>query len=227
MIPNDLHHIGMREPLLRGIARTVRDGPEGAIVRETASGEDSLLFVTADSPAHAEALVRYAPPEGRVVLSHEDFTARAFAAARGLTVHPPDILVVYEKKEPLPLSGRFEIRPLTEDYAPRIAAVYEAISDPEYIRGRIAAGQCFGAFRDGQWAGFAGLHDDGTMGLLQIFPAFRRQGAAGDLVAYDVGYHLARGWTPYGHVHAGNEASLALQRKLGLTICGEPVYWCY
>ena len=34
----------------------------------------------------------------------------------------------------------------------------------------------FGAFVDGQLAGFVGEHSEGSMGMLEIFPAYRRRG---------------------------------------------------
>ena len=101
------------------------------------------------------------------------------------------------------------------------------IPDVDYFTERIAAGHCFGAFRQGEWAGFGGIHDDGSMGFLEVFPAHRRQGVGRDLLSYIINYHLERGWVPYAHTFADNEVSLELQKSLGFTVCDRPVYWCF
>ena len=74
-------------------------------------------------------------------------------------------------------------------------------------------------------AGFAGFHDDSSMGMLEILPPFRRRGYAAQLEAFLIAAALKEGRTPYCHVVDGNEASLHLQRKMGLTCTRLPAIW--
>ena len=51
--------------------------------------------------------------------------------------------------------------------------------------------------------------------MLEVFPAYQRQGWARSLVFAKVHDHLSHGWTPWGEINEDNDASLALTRALG------------
>lgn len=93
-----------------------------------------------------------------------------------------------------------------------------------HIRGRIAEGM-FGAEVNGELAGFAGVHQEGAMGLLEVLPEFRRMGLAAALEAAVIHQQVERGRFPYGHVRVGNTASIALQKKMGMDFLDRKVYW--
>ena len=79
---------------------------------------------------------------------------------------------------------------------------------------------------DGALAGFAGIHQEGTMGLLEVLPQFRRRGLAEVLEVGRIAQQLRRGLLPYCHVRLGNTASEALQAKLGLVFdARRTLYW--
>lgn len=94
----------------------------------------------------------------------------------------------------------------------------------KHIRGRIAEGM-LGAVVDGELAGFAGVHQEGSMGLLEVLSRFRRRGIGEALECEVINLQRSRGRLPYCHVETDNQASMALQRKLGLTIDEQPLYW--
>ena len=83
----------------------------------------------------------------------------------------------------------------------------------------------FGAFVGGALAGFIGTHAEGSMGMLEIFPEYRRRGLGCALEAGLIRRLLERGEIPFCQVIEGNEASMRLQEKLGMTFSDEPVYW--
>lgn len=74
-------------------------------------------------------------------------------------------------------------------------------------------------------AGFIGLHGEGGIGMLEVFPEYRRRGLAAALVQGMVRRRLAEGAIPFGHIVKGNEPSLRLQKKLGFRFSEEFVYW--
>ncbi len=94
----------------------------------------------------------------------------------------------------------------------------------EHIRGRIEEGMV-GGIIDGHLAGFAGIHQEGAMGMLEVLPEFRRQGLAEVLETAVINQQLQRGRLPYCHVRVGNTASEALQQKLGLIFDDRPMFW--
>ena len=82
-----------------------------------------------------------------------------------------------------------------------------------------------GAFINGRCTGFAGIHEEGAMGLLEVLPDFRRQGIAEVLESHLINWCLQSGRLPYCHVLTNNTASISLQNKLKLTFDNKPLYW--
>ncbi len=130
---------------------------------------------------------------------------------------------LYTAKVTLPVRYK-EIRILTEADIAYVAAHYEQ-GDEDYIAERIQAGAMYGAFSEGRQIGFIGIHDEGSMGMLYVEEAFRRQGVGASLEAYCVNRCLEKGWIPYGQVMEGNVCSEHLQEKLGLYRAAKNIYW--
>ncbi len=136
------------------------------------------------------------------------------------------VTAFYLKKEaPVISHPSIEMRVLTEADLQFVLENYHNPGSLEvHIRDRIAAGM-IGGLIDGNLAGFAGIHQEGAMGLLEVLPEFRRRGLAELLEAELIKACLNKGQLPYCHIRKGNTASMALQEKLGLSIDMHPVYW--
>ncbi len=134
----------------------------------------------------------------------------------------------YYGREPVPyaLPPGVKIRRLTRAHAEFVAAHYSSQADVGYIRERIDFG-LFGAFVSGELAGFAGTHDEGSIGLLQVLPQYRRLGLAYALEAFMINRQLSLGLLPFGQVRVHNDPSLALQKKIGMTLSDKIVHWLF
>lgn len=121
-----------------------------------------------------------------------------------------------------------DIRPLELCHAHLAAQHYKLFSHAEpYLIERIQAGRMWGVFEDGALAGFIGTHSEGSMGMLEVFPEHRRKGYGLMLENFLIAWHLERGWTPFGHVVDGNEASIRLQQKAGMEKGDLPAIWVF
>lgn len=76
-----------------------------------------------------------------------------------------------------------------------------------------------------QIAGFIGSHDEGSMGMLEIFPAYRRLGLGAVLEAWLINHELSLGHTPFAQVFTSNVASMALQEKMHMTCSTKANAW--
>ena len=130
---------------------------------------------------------------------------------------------VYQSKEPPETTGE-EIRVLTDEHLDFLQENYRH-EDSEYLSWLLERRALYGAFRAGVLVGFIGKHAEGAMGLLEVLPAFRRQGVGESLERFLIARELEQGNLPYCHVFTDNRASLALQRKLGLTLAEGTVIW--
>lgn len=146
------------------------------------------------------------------------------------------VQAVYTRGVPLPVRKDLVIRKLDLSYTDAIAAHYTLIPESEFIRERIQAGVMYGAFvknsastdeNELTLAGFIGEHEEGSMGMLEVFPEFRRQGIAEALEAFCINRMLREGRIPFCQIIHGNEASVKLQEKLGLRISKENVWWMH
>ncbi|MGN0402688.1 MAG: GNAT family N-acetyltransferase [Acetatifactor sp.] len=95
----------------------------------------------------------------------------------------------------------------------------------EYLTERIRSGAMVGAWKDGKLVGFAGEHEEGSLGLLYVHPEVRRQGIGEALEAYMVNRHLTLGYLPYGQIVVGNDRSIKMQEKHGLYLSEGHVWW--
>ncbi len=117
------------------------------------------------------------------------------------------------------------IRQLTLEDMPFVLQNYHHPgANREHIEARIRE-YMIGAFIDGCCAGFAGIHEEGSIGLIEVLPEYRRRGIAEALESQVINWCIQNGRLPYCHVLTDNTMSLALQRKLNLTLDPKPLYW--
>ena len=132
---------------------------------------------------------------------------------------------VYRGELPEAQSG-FDIRVLTEEAVPFLVAHYDHPSATvKHMSERVREGWMLGAFWGERCMGFAGLHEEGAMGMLTVLPEYRRQGVATALMLELVRRLMEMGRTPYTHVHIDNVLSMKLHEKLGFVRSEEPVTW--
>ena len=216
-----LLYMDMLGPLDRGMVEVVSLREDGLLLY---NGPGEAFMLAADSLEAGKALC--AGVEAMGIATAHDGETGAFLRDQ---YHLPDLRgctqAAYLEKEPLPVPPGFEIRPLGEEFFSLILENYHSFTDPEYIHKRIAAGVMHGAFQNGELAGFIGMHAEGSVGMLEVLPQHRRKGAATALMAFMTGFCLERGWVPFSQIFHGNEASLALHRRLGWALSQRPLYW--
>jgi ribosomal protein S18 acetylase RimI-like enzyme len=99
------------------------------------------------------------------------------------------------------------------------------LTDAAYVRSRLASGVVLGVEVEGKLAGFMGTHQEGSMGMLEIFPDYRRRHLAYELEKEYCNRLLSQQKTPYCHIVEGNMASLALHKKLGFVFASHRIDW--
>lgn len=133
---------------------------------------------------------------------------------------------VYAGPVPSAYEGELTIAQLTEKDLPFLLAHYDHPSaTPRHMSERLQKGLMLGAFQKGECMGFAGLHQEGAIGMLHVLPAYRRRGVATALMGEMVRRLLLMGRIPYTHVYPTNTTSMALQESLGFVRSEETVTW--
>ncbi len=216
-----LEYVEMLESIRRGMVEVTACREDGVLLYNV-PGE--LYMLAADSPQAAEELCR-GVESMELALVHSREAGEYLAERYALSKCQPSTQAAYVGKEPLPEAPALEVRTLGRESFQTVLETYHSLSGPSYIRNRLMAGAVQGAFQDGELAGFIGMHAEGSVGLLEVLPAFRRQGVATALMNHMVNQCLVQGWIPFSQIWEGNEASLALHRRVGWTFCQEPLFW--
>lgn len=234
-----LLHMDMIELINRGQARLVYAKGANICLCDRVSG---IYFHTAETPDEGipalQALWEDANAAGgpELLVLHQDFMREATEKKLHLKTRMSCYQAVYTRKEKLPIAGLYrldgrkqagivQIRPLTLEYLDIVTANYHTVDDADYIKDRIEKGWMFGAFIEEELAGFAGMHSEGGLGLLEVLPKYRGRHIGKALDTYVINLSLERGMVPYGQVEEGNEVSRRLQESLGLCFSKTMVYW--
>lgn len=219
--------IDMIEALRRNTA-SVAFAEDGAVLLKTHAG---YYLLAGDTEAACNRALGAITEKPRAIVAHGEAARKAvgsrFPFLNGLD---PCRQAYYPKTEPIPVPDVCEIRPFPLDEVPFLLSVYDPDGDAAHYEDAVKAGNVLAAYCDGTLAGFIGFHGDGSGGMLEVLPAFRRRGIG---TALEIALHnlaLSRGWTPYGQIRVDNEASLKLQESLGMVLSdpdGDVLYWMY
>ena len=103
--------------------------------------------------------------------------------------------VAYLENRPPEPAGRLEIRTPSVELAGVIADHYEYLNEEQVIA-HIRRGHLFGGFLGDKLVGFIGEHPEGSIGILEVLPEFRRHGYAYDLESFMIDRHFNQGKIP-------------------------------
>ena len=124
------------------------------------------------------------------------------------------------------IDTELSVREADEHDLPMLLDHYHLIS-PEELAEVVRRRSILLGYSCEQLVGFIGEHLEGSMGLLYIFPEYRRMGFAYALESAKIAEFLSKGLIPFAQVDKNNAASLALQKKLGMTRSAHTILWLW
>lgn len=226
-----VRYLDMTETVRRGIGTVLHASPTAALVGipspDCPEAFDSYLMSCAGMDS-ARLLCGLLPGGGdSLVAAHEDFYLPLLQERFGLGffLEGASFQAAYLGDGPCPIpESPLTLRQLTVDDLPQVADNYK-LEGEDYLRSLLERGQLVGGFLDDAMIGFAGRHAEGSIGLLEIFPPYRRRGFASVLEGHMINLELSLGHVPFGQVLTDNAPSLALQRSLGMTLSAGTLCW--
>lgn len=217
--------VDMHEAFVRGNVSTLFYCSDEAILIQHNCG--IYMLWTANKEAGLTAL-RYANDDMDCCVAHGKASLDAMTEFKpDFTIDPPCLQYCLATRALRPLNGIANIRPLRVNEAEFVVEHYAMEDDVEHVRNLIRDGKMFGAEVDGELAAFIGFHRDGSSGMLEVMPEFRRKGIGTEIETFFQNYQLEKGWMPYGHVYLTNTASLKMQSKLGLAVSADCIWWLF
>jgi GNAT superfamily N-acetyltransferase len=224
---NLLLNVDMLQCIKRGSAEIMVASNNGVLLYDNIS---RVYMMNASDMETAKEMIGKIPQDADTVVIHQqeycklliqkfDFKDKMICSNSAYT---KNVTMEVSKASP-------EIRLLTRAYIGFIIEHYskKELCNDDYIGERIDAGVVYGAFIDGQLCGFIGGHEEGSIGMLEVLPEFRRKKIATHLIVKAVNEMLKKGLYAYGQIEEGNEASTKLQKGLGFEISKEKVCWLF
>jgi len=221
---NSLFHMGMIFPIKRESAEIFHAGDDGIFIQDKMSGAFMLSFCDLDKGKELlDSIDRV-----ELICIYQKELAQYFQEKHNYDKYEENFQAVYMKNEPVTVSAEgLEIRTLDVDSLDLIYEHYNHHVSYDYLRRRLDSGAIYGGYCEGTFCGFAGTHEEGAVGILKVLDEFRRRGFAEALEGHVINAVLANGEVPFVQVSPDNEASIGLQRKLGLEVSGDKLYWLF
>ena len=218
-------YAGFIQLYLRDTVRPLEESDRGVFIQD-AKGVSYML--AADDPDLAAAwLERHRDRRYDLVMAvGEDIAARV-REKLGFTDTIEVYQALYTKQEPPEIDRRLRLVPAGPADMGFIRQHYSFLDDEE-LEQVIHHRELYLAFDGEEPVGFIGQHLEGSMGLLEILPAFRRRGLGAELECFMIGKMLDQGLLPYCQFETDNLASRRLQEKLGLTVVDKKkIVWLF
>lgn len=221
---NPVLYAGLIQIRKRGTAEILEETENGIFLLDTVS--NGVMLAVENIETGKEWLRKHSDLHSTLFSVFDRELVDFIRAEYGLTEVLDCYQAFYPLNTPPTYRKNLQIQCATQQDFPIILAHYDKLSETE-LQQVITRGNLFLAFHNGEAVGFVGEHLEGSMGLLEVFPDCRRQGYGAELESFMISRMLERGLLPYCQVETDNEKSLALQRKLGMTVSREKGYWVF
>ncbi len=187
----------------------------------------TIYGANADS---AERILRLIPPETDLITaSNEDEVRAAKKVFPRLKCARPCYQVRYDDLPPAAVPEGFEIRVLapTKENIDFVYSTYTLAYSREGVERVMKEYDFLAAYHGEEIAGYIGRHEEGSLGLLEIMPKYRKRGL-GTLLVTEMAERVKKsGQTAYAHIICDNQKSLNMHLKMGVTPAKGLIYWIY
>lgn len=222
LMKNQMIHIGMIEPINRGTVDIIYAGSDGVLIKELKS---NAYMISVDTVDKGRELLENVS-ECNLAVVHQQFMVDDISDRYGLKDKLECVQAVYMHKDKLTIVNNIKIRQMDMKHAATILEHYHMLSETE-IRTLLKEGNIYGGYQNETLIGFVGMHLEGSIGLLEVFPEYRQHGYGTMLESYMVNKILDTGAIPYAQVEIKNEKSMALQKKLGFSLTKDSICWIF
>ena len=218
------------DPLERGVGKVLLITDESLIIR---TKESILIHSESETDEELKLIIDEIKSEigedsFALILVHNLNMAKKIAELTGYKDIVPYFNAIFPEEAELKeidVEG-LEIKALTMENFDFVRKHYKLVNSDGYIKERIRHGM-IGAWYKGELVGFAGEHDQGTMGMLEVIPKYRRLGIASVITNHLIRKMRKDKRCPHTNTSPNNKASIKLQRNFGFLFSQEPVYWLF
>lgn len=218
-----IDYLGLERVLRRGSGEIIADRDDALFIRDRISKAYFLACENAESGI--ELLERYITQDCNL-LTVSDYSAGITAFERfGFSEKLECYQVAYFGNKPA-LSTELTVRTADEHDLEMLMENYQLIS-PEELQSIVRRKGILLGYNHDRLIGFIGEHLEGSMGILYVFPEYRRRGFGAALQSHLIVKTMEKGYIPFGQVEKENLSSLSLQKKIGMTQSDHLIVWMW
>lgn len=221
---NYIQNIPAIEALKKDSTEVIAFDPAGGAILYNRARD--LLFISVEDNRLLDNINQYITPDHTGILSLREESVQYINAKVNAVRVAYCYQVVFNTSIEINSSLSLDIRVLDVSFTDIVYDNYTLKLDKEYIVDRLANGCIYGAFIKDNFAGFIGIHDEGSIGFLEVLPEYRRQGIATILLSFMIDKVKASGNIPFSFIYHENTASLNLARNYpNAIIAPEKIAW--
>ena len=219
-----IDYLGIDRVLKRGSGEILVSRERALLVRDAVSG--AYLLACEDAAIGIPLLDRYVGPDCALLMVSNCALGNAAYERYGFSEKLACFQVAYYGEKPPTDATGLTVRTADENDLPMLMKNYRMIS-PEELKQVVGRRSILLGYDQDRLVGFVGEHLEGSMGLLYVFPEYRRRGFAAALQKRLIAKTMEAGYIPFGQVEKGNVASLNLQKKIGMTQSDRLIVWMW
>lgn len=219
-----IENLNIDRVLERGTGKIIEQRPDAILVFDERS--KGLMLACDDASVGEAMLERQLTEEHRLLMISNVALGKAMFKKYDFADGLECFQVAYYSDDMPEVSGTLDIRLAEEKDVQFLLENYDALSEEE-MREEVKLGNILLGYEGNEIAGFVGEHLEGSIGLLHVLPKFRRKGYAIQLENAYIRKNMEAGFVPFGQVEIHNQASHALQEKLGLTRSEGTIIWMW
>ena len=218
-----IDYLGLDRVLRRGSGEIIASQDRALLIHDSISG--AYLLACEDVTIGIPLLDCYISQDCRLLMVSNESLGKAAFERYAFSDKLECYQVAYYGDKP-PVDALLSVRTADVQDFPMLMENYHLIS-PEELKQVVSRRSILLGYVQGQLVGFVGEHLEGSMGLLYVFPEYRHRGYGAALQKHLMAKTMEEGFIPFGQVEKGNDASLRLQEKIGMTRSDKLIVWMW
>jgi GNAT superfamily N-acetyltransferase len=217
-----LLYMGMIEPINRNTAKVLYASTDGVLLKE----QDSGAYMLAVENYEKGVQLIDSLTECKLLVLHQKYMVDYAKNKFDLNRTQYCFQAVYTSKDSIEIEQNLHIKKLEVNQLEVISEHYKMLAKND-VEKLLKEGKLYGGYKAGNLVGFVGNHFEGSIGLLEVFPKYRKLGYGSALESFMINNNLKEGFTPFVQILEDNIKSIALQKKLGLQVSRDTLIWVY
>ena len=215
--------LGLDRVLKRGTGEILFESSGALFIHDSVSG--AFMLACEDTEAGMALLDRNGAESFDLLMVSDHALGKAAFERYGFSGKLECYQVAYYGEKP-ETNTELTVRTARMDDLTILTENYDLLS-PEELEMLIKRQSILMGYHDGELVGFIGEHLEGSMGILYVFPEFRRRGFGAALQTHMIAKTMENGYIPFGQVEKDNAASLKMQEKIGMTRSDKLIVWMW